>query len=329
MHTRRTVLKWGFTSPLYFLSWKDILNSDSSMKQDQSKLKPIVLSTWSSGLAANEAAWQILVNEGIALDAVETGVKVIEADPSNLTVGIGALPDREGIITLDACIMDGNGNAGSVLYLEDFRHPVSIARKIMEETPHVILAGSGAHQFAVEQGFIPEDLHTEVSRSRYENWKLNSKYEPKVNVERHDTIGMIAMDHQGNLSGACTTSGMAFKMRGRVGDSPIIGSGLYVDNEVGAACASGLGEEILKVAGSAMVVELMRNGYSPGDACQEVVARVKRKNNDIKDKQVCFIALNTRGDYGSFAMYAGFDYAVRHSQINEVLPSNYFLELPE
>ena len=299
------------------------------MKQDQSKLKPIVISTWSSGLPANEAAWQILINEGIALDAVEAGVKVAEADPTNLTVGIGALPDREGIITLDACIMDGNGNAGSVLFLEDFRHPVSIARKIMEDTPHVMLAGTGAHQFAVEQGFKPEDLHTEVSRKRYENWKLNSKYEPKINVERHDTIGMIAMDHQGNLSGACTTSGMAFKMRGRVGDSPIIGSGLFVDNEVGAACATGLGEEIIKVAGSAMVVELMRNGYSPGDDCQEVVARVKRKNKDIKDKQVCFIALNTRGEYGSFAMYSGFDYAVRHSHINEVLPSNYFLELPK
>lgn len=290
-----------------------------------SQVKPIVISTWDFGVPANKAAWKILANKGKAIDAVEQGVRVAEADLSNPTVGKGGYPDRDGHVSLDACIMDELGNCGSVAALEHIAHPISVARLVMERTPHVMLVGEGALQFALEQGFEKENLLIPSSEKAWNEWLKEKKYAPVMNIENksfntdrlpgnqynHDTIGMLALDAEGNLSGACTTSGMAFKMRGRVGDSPIIGAGLYVDNEVGGATSTGVGEEVIRTVGSFLVVELMRQGYSPEDACKEAVARIiKKKPETAKDIQVGFLALNKKGEYGSYALQSGFSYAV-------------------
>lgn len=232
----------------------EIINTSS---ETQKINKPIVISTWNFGLQANEAAWEILKNNGRALDAVEAGVKIPEGDPTERSVGYGGRPDREGRVTLDACIMDEQANIGSVACLEHIKHPISVARAVMEKTPHVMLVGEGALQFALSQGFQKENLLVEASEKEWKEWLKTSQYKPLVNIENHDTIGMIALDANGNLSGACTTSGMAYKMHGRLGDSPIIGAGLYVDNEIGAATATGHGEEVIRIAGCHLVVELM------------------------------------------------------------------------
>ena len=285
--------------------------------------KPIVLSTWKFGLQANEAAWKVLQAGGKSLDAVEQGVKIVEADPEEQTVGYGGRPDRDGHVTLDACIMDHQLNIGSVACLEHIMHPISVARAVMEKTPHVMLVGEGALQFAVEQGFNKMNLLTEKSEQEWKNWLKEKKYQPVVNIENHDTIGMIALDTEGRLSGACTTSGMAYKMRGRIGDSPIIGAGLYVDGEVGAATATGHGEEVIRVAGCHLVVELMRQGRSPEEACREAVERVyKKQQHRIKDIQVGFIALNVHGEYGSYCVQPGFNYAVHDSKGSRLLDAD-------
>jgi N4-(beta-N-acetylglucosaminyl)-L-asparaginase len=289
--------------------------------------KPIVISTWDFGVAANADAWKVLSKNGKALDAVEQGVWVPEADPKNQSVGYGGLPDRDGKVTLDACIMDELGNCGAVLALEHIKHPISVARRVMEKTPHVILAGDGALQFALAQGFKKENLLTPESEKAWKTWLKEAKYEPIINIENklyktvpqklpgnqynHDTIGMLALDSFGNLSGACTTSGMAYKLHGRVGDSPIIGAGLYIDNEIGGATSTGVGEEVIRNVGSFLVVELMRQGFSPEDACKEAVMRIiKRKPDTAKKIQVGFLALNKNGEYGAYAIQKGFSYAV-------------------
>lgn len=286
---------------------------------------PIVISTWDFGIAANAAAWQVLKNKGRALDAVEQGVHVPEADPQNQSVGLGGLPDRDGRVTLDACIMDEFGNCGSVAALEYILHPISVARRVMEKTPHVMLAGDGALQFALEQGFKKENLLTAKSEKAWKEWLKTAKYEPQINIENklfspnklpgnqynHDTIGMLAMDAAGNLSGACTTSGMAYKLHGRVGDSPIIGAGLYVDNEAGGAVSTGVGEEVIRNVGSFLVVELMRQGFPPEEACKEAVMRIIRKKPQTAQSiQVGFLAINKKGKYGAYAIQKGFSFAV-------------------
>lgn len=299
--------------------------------------QPIVISTWDFGIAANAAAWKVLQKNGKALDAVEQGVWVPEADETNFTVGYGGLPDRDGKVTLDACIMDELGNCGAVLALEHIKHPISVARKVMELTPHVMLAGDGALQFALEQGFKKENLLTPESEKKWKEWLKTAKYEPVMNIENkqydkaapqklpgnqynHDTIGMIALDAHGNLSGACTTSGMAYKLHGRVGDSPIIGAGLYIDNEVGGATSTGVGEEVVRNVGSFLVVELMRQGYSPEDACKEAVMRIIRKKPaTAKNIQVGFLAMNKKGEYGAYAIQEGFSYAVCNAQKQDLL----------
>ncbi len=298
--------------------------------------KPIVISTWDFGIAANKDAWKILSKNGTALDAVEQGVQNAESDVSNQSVGYGGLPDRDGIVTLDACIMDDKGNCGAVLALEHIKHPIAVARKVMEKTPHVMLAGNGALQFALEQGFQKENLLTEKSKKDWQEWLKTAKYEPVMNIENklynttptklpgnqynHDTIGMLALDSNGNLSGACTTSGMAYKLHGRVGDSPIIGAGLYVDNEVGGATSTGVGEEVVRNVGSFLVVELMRQGYSPAEACKEAVMRIiKKKPETAKNIQVGFLALNKKGEYGSYAIQQGFSYAVCNNEKQDLL----------
>ena len=272
--------------------------------------KPVVISTWKFGFPANEKAWEILKQGGWALDAVEQGVRVPESDPDVATVGYGGYPDRDGYVTLDSCIMDETGNCGSVAFLQHIKNPISVARKVMEETPHIMLVGEGALRFALDQGFEKQDLLTEKARSRWESWREKSNYEPVINIENHDTIGMLALDLEGNLSGACTTSGLSFKMHGRVGDSPLIGAGLFVDNEVGAATATGKGESVIKVAGAHLIVELMRQGRSPQQACQEAVERIMKKQPDHEKFQVGFLALNKQGQFGSYSIQKGFTYNV-------------------
>jgi len=292
--------------------------------------KPIVLSTWRFGIEANVAAWEVLRQNGRALDAVEAGVKIPEGDPKERSVGYGGRPDRDGRVTLDACIMDEFSNIGSVACLEYIKHPISVARAVMEKTPHVMLVGDGALDFALAQGFKKENLLVEDSVNEWKEWLKKSEYSPKANIENHDTIGMIAMDANGNLSGACTTSGMAFKMHGRVGDSPIIGAGLYVDNEIGAATATGHGEEVIRIAGSHLVVELMRQGKTPQQACEEAVQRIikltKSRNKNLADIQVGFIALNKAGEYGSYCIQGGFNYAVYDATGNIFIDAPFYLK---
>ncbi len=272
--------------------------------------KPIIISTWNHGLDANKVGWEILSTSGSALDAVEKGVMVVESDPKVQTVGLGGFPDREGNVTLDACIMKGDGGCGSVAFLKGIKNPIAVARKVMEETPHIMLVGDGAKKFALAQGFKEENLLTEASKKRYEEWLQKADYKPQINIENHDTISTLALDAAGNLAGACTTSGAAWKMYGRVGDSPLIAAGLFVDDEVGAACATGLGEAVIRTAGSAMVVEMMRQGKSPSEACIEVVERIRRKHKTLKDLQVGFLALNKDGNFGAYSIHKDFTYAV-------------------
>ena len=288
---------------------------------------PVVIATWAPNTKANAVAWQVLNSGGSALDAVEKGVKVTEADPSDQSVGYGGLPDRDGKVTLDACVMDEKGNCGSVMALEHIMHPVSVARLVMEKTPHVQLVGPGALQFALSQGFKKENLLTAESEKAWKEWLKTSKYDPMTTVENieeenrkkemegqmqnHDTIGMLALDKSDNLSGACSTSGLAFKMHGRVGDSPIIGAGLFVDNEIGAATATGVGEEVVRVCGAHTIVELMRQGHAPEEACRKAVERVvKRNGSKARNVQVGFIALAKNGAYGAYSVLKGFNYAV-------------------
>lgn len=285
----------------------------------EKKTKPIVISTWSHGLPANEAAFQLLSKGGSALDAVESGVMVTESDPEMRSVGYGGLPDREGKVTLDACIMDAESRCGAVAFLQHIKNPIAVARKVMEETPHVMIVGQGALDFALAQGFEKENLLTEKSKEDWQNWMKESKYAPKINVENHDTIGMLALDKKGDLAGACTTSGAAYKYHGRVGDSPIIGAGLFVDNEVGAACATGLGEAVIRVAGSHLVVELMRQGHEPEVACKMAVDRIIRKHKDLTNLQVGFLALRRDGAYGGYSIYNGFNFAVSHKKMHEMV----------
>src|SRR3954453_3248776 len=285
-------------------------------------VKPLVVSTWDFGVPANKAAWSVLTAGGRSIDAVEAGVRVPEADLRNHTVGRAGYPDRDGHVTLDASIMDEFGNCGAVGAMEHIGHPISVARKVMEKTPHVLLVGEGATQFAVEQGFTREELLTPESREAWQKWLNSSQgYKPVPNRENslgtpggpgnHDTIGMLALDQHGNLAGACTTSGMAWKMRGRVGDSPIIGAGLYVDNEIGGATSTGVGEEVIRNAGSFLVVELMRHGRTPQQACREAVMRIVRRNpKAAKEIQVGFLAINRNGEVGAWALQKAFRYAV-------------------
>lgn len=313
------------------------INSFSTIYGKSNAVKPLVVSTWDSGKAVNEAAWEVLSNiNGKALDAVEKGANSIE-NLISCCVGLGGNPDRDGHVTLDACIMDEKMNCGAVAFLETIRNPISVARKVMETTPHVFLVGEGALQFALANGFTKEDgkLSPDAEKA-YQDWLKKSEYKPEVNIElkqknakkagngpfapnrfedgsfNHDTMGLIALDATGNVSGACTTSGMGFKMRGRVGDSPIIGSGLYVDNEVGAAVATGQGEEVIRISGSHLVVEFMRQGKSPKEACKMAIERIVKINPEkAKNFQVAFIAINKAGEYGGYCIQPGFTYCVK------------------
>ena len=297
--------------------------------------QPVIISTWDFGKKANNVSWLTLQKGGSAVDAVEKGINLIEEDPDNLTVGIGGLPDREGHVTLDACIMDQDSRCGSVMGVEHIVNVISLARRVMEKTPHVILVGDGALQFALDQGFPKTNLLTPKSEALWKEWLKTSNYQPRMNIENelykkdpmpggkdnHDTIGLIAMDVKGNIAGGCSTSGMAYKMRGRVGDSPVIGAGLFVDNEIGAATSTGVGEEVIRCVGSHLVVELMRHGYSPENACKEAVMRIVKKSPaKSKEIQVGFLAINKKGEYGAYALQKGFSFAVKTANQDIVIP---------
>jgi len=338
MSSRRRFLQTSLLSSITILLNKRGLASAIELNEP-AKGNPIVISTWDAGLDANKAAWKVLSGGGRALDAVEEGVKVTEASRS-CCVGLNANPDRDGFVTLDASIMDEFFNCGSVAFLERIKHPISVARRVMEKTPHVMLVGSGAQQFAMAEGFqLEEQKLSPDAQEAYDKWLKKSEYKPVINIENqkghgpfaptqfengewnHDTIGMVAMDANGDLSGSCTTSGMAFKMRGRVGDSPIIGSGLFVDNEVGACTATGQGEDVIRISGSHTVVELMRQGLSPEQACKKAIERIVRiKRDKAKEIQVAFIALNKKGEAGAYAIQKGFSYAIRNKTSEKLIP---------
>jgi isoaspartyl peptidase/L-asparaginase-like protein (Ntn-hydrolase superfamily) len=311
---RRTFFKWGLTGIAIslFKPVKATEYIDQTINVDLKPGGPIVLSTWNHGLTANKAAWEVLSKGGKSLDAVEQAARITESDVKNRSVGIGGMPDRDGHVTLDACIMDENSRCGSVAFLEGIAHPISVARKIMESTQHVMLVGEGAKQFAIQHGFDRIKTPLPEVKDEWKKWKAENKdlfKKPDINHENHDTIGIIALDADGNLSGACTTSGWAYKLPGRVGDSPIIGAGLFVDNEVGAAVATGLGEAIIRVAGSHTVVELMRQGFSPQEACQKAVERIISKHKDMTGLQCGFLALDKFGNVGAYSSFNGFNYA--------------------
>ncbi len=329
------------------------LSIKNTFSTSKVQTKPIVVATWNNGKEVNAEAWKILSTNGRALDAVEAGARYVE-DTIDCCIGLGGYPDRDGIVTLDSCIMDERANCGSVGAIERIKHPVSVARKIMETTPHIMLVGQGAQQFALENGFKLQSKElSQPAKEAYENWLKKSEYKPQINIENqgtgeqnkkgngpfpppffddgspnHDTMGLIAIDASGNMSGAVTTSGMAFKIHGRVGDSPIIGAGLFVDNEVGAATSSGLGEEVMRICGTHVVVEYMRNGLSPEAACRKAIDRIV--NRDIqraKTLQVGFLALNNKGEYGAYAIQKGFVFAVKSNGEEKIIPAKYIFDL--
>lgn len=342
MLNRRKFLQLSsFSAPL--LSAKNIFANGTA------QTKPIVVSTWQTYKDGNTEAWKVLAANGRALDAVEAGARKVE-DSIDCCVGLGGYPDRDGIVTLDSCIMDEHANCGAVGGIERIKHAVSVARKIMETTPHIMLVGEGAQQFAVENGFKKEPQELSPSaKQAYENWLKKSDYKPQINIENqgaagqadkkdnafapsffddgsanHDTVGLIALDAAGNMSGAVTTSGLAFKIHGRVGDSPIIGAGLFVDNEVGAATSTGVGEEVMRICGTHLVVEFMRQGDSPEMACRKAVNRIiHRDMAKAKTLQVAFLALNKKGEYGAYAIQKGFVFCVRSNGEEKTISSKY------
>ena len=346
MLNRRKFLQLSsFSAPL--LSLKNIATNSKA------QTKPIVVSTWNNGKEVNTEAWKILSKNGRALDAVEAGARYVE-DTIDCCIGLGGYPDRDGIVTLDSCIMDEHSNCGSVGAIEQIKHPVSVARKIMETTPHIMLVGEGAQQFALENGFEKQaQILSEPAKKAYENWLKKSEYKPEINIENkdavdkgkkgngpfapqffddgtinHDTMGLVALDQSGNMSGAVTTSGMAFKIHGRVGDSPIIGAGLFVDNEVGAATSSGMGEEVMRICGTHVVVEYMRQGFSPEVACRKAIERIiHRSVEKAKKVQVGFLALNNKGEYGAYAIQKGFVFAVKSNGEEKIYAAKYFYDL--
>ena len=290
---------------------------------------PRIISTWNHGFEANKVAWKNLSSGNGGLTAVEFGVRVSEDDPNETSVGLGGLPDRTGIVTLDACIMDKNNDCGSVSFLQNIKNPISVARLVMEKTPHIMLSGKGAYDFAIEQGFKSQNLLTKKSKDAWEKWKKSSDYKPVINIENHDTISMLLIDENQDLFGACTTSGAAWKLHGRVGDSPIIGAGLFLDNDIGAAAATGLGEAVIRTSGSAMVVEVMRQGASPLEACKEIVNRISKIHKNRPEweyLQVGFIAVSKQGEHAGYSLKKGFNYALHDTKNQKMIDAKYEIE---
>lgn len=311
MKRRNFITKTSLNTLALGLGINSLANANSLQKNQKLKTSekpassPVAICTWEF-TKANATAGALLDQGLPALDAVIKGVAVEEENIKNTTVGKGGSPDREGNVTLDACVMNHTGNCGSVMAVENITNVAALARKVMEDTPHVILAGKGAEEFAVQSGFTAEDLLTPETEKAWKEWLKTSDYKPVINIENHDTIGMLGLDKDGNISGACTTSGLAYKMKGRVGDSPIIGSGLFIDNAIGGAAATGMGEEVIKTVGSFLIVELMRNGMSPQEACEEAVSRIVTTNPNHTNFQVAYIAINKKGETGCYCIHPGF-----------------------
>jgi isoaspartyl peptidase/L-asparaginase-like protein (Ntn-hydrolase superfamily) len=322
---RRKLLKLGAFGSLITLN-KNLIFAEENRSQEQIKnnKQAKVISTWNHGLAANEIAFKTLKEGGKVLDAIENGLKVTESDLSNRSVGIGGMPDKEGHVTLDACIMDQFSNCGSVAFMEGIAHPISVARKVMESTLHVMLVGEGAENFAKQHRFETIKTPLPEVKKEYQKWKKEQKEilkRPTINHENHDTIGMLAMDKDGNISGGCTTSGWAYKLHGRVGDSPIIGAGLFIDSEVGGAVATGLGEAIIRVSGSHTVVELMRQGKTPNEACKLAVERIISKHPNMDGLQCGFLAIDKNGNVGAYSVFNGFNYAYTDENSHHLIES--------
>ncbi len=328
MLNRRKFIKGGtaLAASATILSCNTEEQTEKVINPNSKEGLPISIATWGPNTTAVDAAMNEITNGKTALDAVEAGAKVPEGDPNDMSVGYGGRPDREGKVTLDACIMDAEMNAGSVSFMQNIKHPISVARRVMEKTPHVMLAGEGALKFAREEGFEEIDLLTVQAKKEYDEWLKTSEYKPKANIERHDTIGIMAIDTSNKIAGACTTSGMAYKMHGRVGDSPIIGAGMYVDDEVGGAVATGVGELVIKTCGSFLITELMRQGRTPQEACEEGVKRIAAKLKDFENYQVGFLAINKKGEHGAFAILKGFNYAINQGGKTEVFESEYLVK---
>ncbi|MCY3869705.1 MAG: N(4)-(beta-N-acetylglucosaminyl)-L-asparaginase [Gemmatimonadetes bacterium] len=286
-------------------------------------MSPIVISTWRFGLSANQPAWKILKNGGSALDAVVRGAEVAERDPEVKSVGFGGYPNAEGEVEVDAAVVDGHSlGYGAVAGLRNIATPTAVARCVMEKTDHVFLVGNGALKFARTQGFEECNMLTEHGRRAWEKWKRERTGPP---ADVHDTIGLVALDQQGNLAAACTTSGAAFKLPGRVGDSPLIGSGLYADNDAGAAAATGRGEEITRTCGSFAIVEHMRHGKSPQEACEAVVQYLIARVPSARPYQMAYIAIDKYGNWGAAAARSGFLSAVTSNVENQLYKSRYFI----
>ncbi len=317
MVTRRTFLQQIAT-----FSGAPIIMPYFSIKEKYKA--PLTIATWGNNVKATQAAWEVLSKDGYALDAVEQGIHVPEADPEDTSVGYGGNPDRDGNVTLDACIMNEKGHAGSVTFLQHIMHPISVARLVMEKTPHVMLSGEGALQFALANGFKKENLLTERAEKYWKEWLQKTNYQPVISSDNHDTIGLLAIDQKRNLCGGCSTSGAAFKMHGRVGDSPIIGAGLYVDNEIGAATGTGLGELMLKNLTSFLIVELMHQGKHPQKACEEAVKRIVKKCGT--ENQAAFVAVDRKGNYGAFSVQPRFDFALCVDGNNQKKVANSFIQ---
>ena len=291
---------------------------------------PLIVSTWPFGKPANDAALAVLARGGSILDAVEQGIWVVESDPENHSVGLAGKPNAAGVVQLDACIMFGPGHrAGSVGAIEGIRHPISAARRVMEKTSHVMLVGEGARMFALQQGL--ESVQVD-SQQLYEKWQREQLHQSSVGAsgakkDNHDTIALLILGTDGTVAGGCSTSGLAGKLPGRVGDSPILGSGLYVDNEVGAAGATGVGENVMRYCGSFTVVEYMRQGLHPQEACEQTIQRIARQDPKGLDLSINFVALDKHGRFGAAGTDNGFKFSAATPKGSEVLQPKWVTKL--
>ncbi len=322
---RRKFIKNASKFSLAGLISPDFFNVDKkySIKKLNNYKSPISICTWDFS-NANSVASEYLENGQSALESAVRGASIEESNAQNSTVGYGGAPDREGNVSLDACVMNHFGDCGSVVAVKNIRSVASLAKDVMEKTPHVMLAGDGAEEFAISQGYKSEDLLTNSSKKEWMKWLERSNYKPIINIENHDTIGILCIDQKNNISGACSTSGLAYKMKGRVGDSPIIGSGLFVDNKIGGAVATGMGEEVVKTVGSFLIVELMRQNYSPQEACEIAIRRILEKEKTKPEFQVAYIAVNKNGEIGAFSIHEGFGYCLYRNKKNRFYKSKSF-----
>lgn len=317
LHTRRHFLTTGLA----------LGTTIHSLRAESSPDQPLIVSTWPFGKAGNDEALKTLNQGGSLLDAVEQGIRLVESDDENRSVGISGLPNAAGVVQQDACVMHGpNHQAGSVAALEGILHPITAARRVMEKTPHVMLVGEGARQFALKEGLA--SVETDAEKLHREWHRENAPAQPGERPEdNHDTIAMLVRDARGDLAGGCSTSGWGGKLPGRVGDSPIIGSGLYVDNEVGAAGATGLGENVMRHCATFLVVEFMRQGLTPEEACLKTIARIAALDPlPASELHLNFVALDKKGRFGAAGSGAGFRYAVTTPKSSRVLSGAAFTQ---